>query len=232
MRGLRAPVRARHSELSIISSVDDSPGIVDTALIELALRAGARALNWDLTALGTRSTGASKYLSVFPGEHYKFLASLVDVLRPNVVVEIGTFTGLSALAIMSALPPDSRLITFDLVPWHEFPDTALRQSDFVDGRLEQRIGDLASSEYFARNRALLQAATLVFVDGPKDGRFEPRFTRLLIASARPQACFVVFDDIRLWNMLGFWRDLDIAKCDATSVGHWSGTGICWLPPAK
>jgi hypothetical protein len=36
---------------------------------------------------------------------------------------------------------------------------------------------------------------------------------------------VMFDDIRLWNMLPFWQEIDRPKLDLTSFGHWSGTGL-------
>jgi hypothetical protein len=36
---------------------------------------------------------------------------------------------------------------------------------------------------------------------------------------------VVFDDIKLMEMVQVWRDLPYPKLDATSFGHWSGTGF-------
>jgi len=167
---------------------------------------------------------------VHPGEHYRLLASLVEDLQPDLAVEIGTFTGLSALAILSTLPLRSRLLSYDIVPWNTVPEHALREGDFRDGRFEQRIGNLADPNYFHQNAVLLQSASFIFVDGPKDGEFEPKFFELLRALPRTQPCWLIFDDIRLWKMLGFWRNISLTKFDATSVGHWSGTGICLLTP--
>jgi len=42
---------------------------------------------------------------------------------------------------------------------------------------------------------------------------------------------VLFDDIRLWNMLDIWRSIDFPKLDLTSFGHWSGTGVVQWNPA-
>lgn len=39
------------------------------------------------------------------------------------------------------------------------------------------------------------------------------------------APIVMFDDIRLWNMLAIWWRLDRPKLDLTSFWHWSGTGL-------
>ena len=36
---------------------------------------------------------------------------------------------------------------------------------------------------------------------------------------------VVFDDIRVWNMLGVWPTIERPKLDLTSFGHYSGTGL-------
>lgn len=167
-------------------------------------------------------------MSVFPGEHYHLLAALVRCMKPSQVVEVGTFTGLSALAIMSELQPDARLITYDIIPWRQIPETALREADFVSGRLEQRIGDLANGRYFHENLDVLLGSQLIFVDGPKDGVFEPAFLKLITAARRRMPALLIFDDIRLWNMLGLWSELSLDKLDMTSFGHWSGTGLCWL----
>lgn len=232
LRALRNPIRARHSELSVISSLDDSPGAPSRELVEGAVLAGVNAFDIDLSRLHGRSASALASISVHPGEHYRLLASIVERLQPALVLEIGTFTGLSALAMMATLPSHSRLISYDIVPWERLPEPALRQADFADGRLEQRIGNLAQPEYFQQNSSLLREARIIFVDGPKDGNFEPQFFRFLITLPRKEPCWVIFDDIRLWAMLDFWRNIAITKFDATSVGHWSGTGICLLSPSS
>jgi predicted O-methyltransferase YrrM len=168
-------------------------------------------------------------MSVFPGEHYRLLASIVKMLQPEQVVEVGTYTGLSALAILTTLRTHGRLITYDLIPWNQINESALRPSDFADDRLEQRIGDLTDRVFFDRNRDVLSAATLFFLDGPKDGRFEPDLTELLASLVRVQSALIVFDDIRIWKMLSFWRGLELPKLDLTSFGHWLGTGLAQLP---
>jgi hypothetical protein len=58
-----------------------------------------------------------------------------------------------------------------------------------------------------------RAAQKVFMPAPVNVRFR-------------QTPIVVFDDIRVWNMLAIWHDLRWPKLDPTSFGHWSGTGIC------
>jgi predicted O-methyltransferase YrrM len=227
--GLHAyPVRARHSEVSILSSTDDAPGRPTRELLELALQAARGALDVDLSPFLSRSPNAARYLPLFPGEHYRLLASFVSCLQPKLVIEIGTFTGLSALAMLSTLPLGSRLITYDLLAWDAIRTTALRASDFAGGRLEQRIGNLADPAFFQTNSDQLLAADMVFLDGPKDGHFEAEFLSRLRSLDRPAATLVVLDDIRIWKMLAIWRELDAPKLDLTSFGHWTGTGLCLL----
>jgi len=48
----------------------------------------------------------------------RFLAMLVAMLRPQLVLEIGTFTGYSALSMAEALPPGGRIITCDISEEH------------------------------------------------------------------------------------------------------------------
>jgi predicted O-methyltransferase YrrM len=172
---------------------------------------------------------AKRYLPVFPGEHYRLLASLVQSLAPQAVIEIGTFTGLSALAMLATLPAGATITTYDVIPWQGISNSALRDSDFSGGRLEQRVGDLAEDDFFRANADVITNSQLIFVDGPKDAKFEPKFLRLLLAARRPQRAVLVFDDIRTWNMLNLWHSLELEKLDITSFGHWSGTGICLLP---
>lgn len=149
-------------------------------------------------------------------------------MKPTHVTEIGTFTGLSALTILSELAAGSKLTTYDIVPWNQIPETALRGDDFASGQLEQRIGDLANPQIYTKNVDVLLDSQLIFVDGPKDGVFEPAFVQLITNTPRTNPALLVFDDTRLWNMLGLWADLVLPKLDMTSFGHWSGTGFCWL----
>jgi caffeoyl-CoA O-methyltransferase len=45
-----------------------------------------------------------------------FLAALVRLTRAKRILELGTFTGYSSIAMASALPPDGRIITCDVDP--------------------------------------------------------------------------------------------------------------------
>jgi hypothetical protein len=139
------PLRARHVEYSAIVSLDDDPAKPSDRLIDIALRATHCAQSISMAAVVARMTQPPYYLDVWPGEHYRLLAGLVSVCQPQVIVEIGTSTGLSALAMRQFMASGARLITSDVVPWDKFPDTCLRAEDFEDGALVQRIGDVSDS---------------------------------------------------------------------------------------
>jgi predicted O-methyltransferase YrrM len=237
------PVRARHAEMSVIVSPDDDPGRPSRQLVTLALAAAQNALEVDLSGLKDRSPAAGRYINEYPGEHYRLLAGLVRLLSPRRVVEIGTYTGLSALAMLHELPADGRITTFDLWPWQKSLETrpfaarghepsALRAEDFSDGRLVQALGDLSKPDIFRRHESLLSEADLIFLDGPKDGSFESMFLQLLQPLPRSKPCLLVLDDIRILTMIRGWREIPLAKLDATSLGHWTGTGLAWLPASN
>jgi predicted O-methyltransferase YrrM len=224
-RLLPPPVRARHVEYSMIVSADDEPAQPSRRLIELAAKTVPAASEIQLIDISGRITAGVRYPDVWPGEHYRLLAALVQLLQPRLVVEIGTAQGLSALALKKFAPADGKVVSFDIMPWREIPETCLRQSDFDDGRLEHYVGDLSDPTVFSRHSSLLEQAEVIFVDAPKDGRFEPQFLKSLERLHFQSAMLLVLDDIRLWNMLATWRQLTRPKLDVTSFGHWSGTGL-------
>jgi predicted O-methyltransferase YrrM len=224
------PVRARHVEHSLIASLDDDPAKPSERLLDLALQASSRARSVSMSTVVERMTQPPYYPDVWPGEHYKLLTGLVAVCQPKVVIEIGTATGLSALAMKQSLPVGARVVTFDITPWDQFTDTVLRTADFADGSLSQIIGDVSDSGVMYQHEELFRAADIIFADGPKDGRFERVFLDRLMDLGLSRRPLLVLDDIRLWNMLAIWRDIRLPKLDVTSFGHWSGTGfVDWTP---
>jgi len=230
--GVLGPSRlaARHAEPSMIASADDEAR-PSPRLLALARDAAAAAEAIALEHLDERLPPGERWHRVWPGEHYRLLAGLVEVLRPRAVLEIGTATGLSALALLARLGADGQLVTFDLVPWREYPGTVLRDEDFEDGRLTQELDALSSGPAAEKHRPLLESADLIFVDAAKDGRQERAFLDRFERTSFRGDPVVVFDDIRQWKMLRTWREVARPKLDLTSFGHWSGTGLVDYAPA-
>lgn len=224
-----SPVVARDSYPSMVFSLYDQTPPPSPRLIEVTLTAVERIVRGevDLSDLAARPN-VPHWFSTWPGEFYHLLAALVQVLQPRQIVEVGTCTGLSALALGKYLPPGSAIATFDLWPWQAVMGTVLTEADFADGRLTQHLCNLANPASFERHREMLTSCDLFVVDGPKDNVFEYRFTehlRTLQPAGRP---LVLYDDIRLWSMLRFWRLLPLPKLDVTSFASWSGSGLAEL----
>jgi predicted O-methyltransferase YrrM len=221
-RGWLGPhrVNARHGEKSMIFSLDDDPATPSDRLLDVALEAIAAARRIDLSHLHERLSGPPYWPSVWPGEHYRLLAGLAQALNPSTIVEIGTATGLSALALKAGAPA-ATVATFDLVPWREYPGTVLREGDDII----QHVDDLSTREGVARHRDLMRDATLIFIDAAKDGEQERMFMERFEQIDFRESPILVFDDIRQWKMLAIWREIRRPKLDLTSFGHWSGTGL-------
>jgi hypothetical protein len=84
---------------------------------------------------------------------------------------------------------------------------------------------LSNPAAIPKHRPLLTEAALILIDAEKDGVMEQRFLDNFKSIAFHTNPFILFDDIRLWNMLKIWRNIVLPKLDLTSFGHWSGTGI-------
>lgn len=94
------------------------------------------------------------------------LRMLVQMIRPHTVLEIGTFTGYSALAMASALEPGAVLHTLEISDEQEvFTRPWIEQSPWAD-RVRFHIGD--ALELLADDHAgLAELFDLVFIDADK-----------------------------------------------------------------
>ncbi|MCQ9208095.1 MAG: methyltransferase [Omnitrophica bacterium] len=219
-----SPVQVRHAEYSMLFSADDDISQPSKYLISLALKAIGYAQELSLDEISPIEKHRSS-TNIWPGQHYKLLAGLVLALKPKIVIEIGTCRGLSALSMKKFLPQGSKIATFDIVNWKSLPATYLREDDFKDGRLVQYIDDLSEPSVFSKYRQLLEKANMIFIDAEKDGIMEQKFLDNFKSLSFKTKPVIIFDDIRLWNMLKIWRNISLPKLDLTSFGSWTGTGI-------
>ena len=222
-----APTEARDAYRSMIYTAHDLKPAPSRRLIDTALAAVREIVEGriDLGEVSKRA-GVPEWYGMWPGEHYKLLAALMRVVRPKTVVEIGTFSGLSALTMRSFMPEEGRLVTFDVVPWKQIGETVFAEKDFADGRLRQEIADLSNPAGLEKYRGLLESADFMLIDAPKDGVFEYRLIEQFQTMRFPKCPIILWDDTRLWSMLRFWRILPWPKLDVTSFGAWSGSGLC------
>lgn len=114
----------------------------------------------------TQAELASPQMQVGPVEG-AFLRLIVALHRPRTILEIGTYSGYSALAMASALAPDAELITCDIDP----VATAVARRYFAEAgladRIHLRLGPALDTirQLAAEGRRL----DLVFIDADKDG---------------------------------------------------------------
>ena len=167
----------------------------------------------------------SKYFNIFPGEHYKLLAGLIEYEKPKTLIDIGTSSGMSSRVMLDYSNINSEIITFDLIKWNKF-NSHLSKNDFKSRKFTQYLEDLSNYDIFKKHISLINKADLIFLDAPKDGIFEYLFIRNLIKSnLSVKKRFLILDDIKFLNMIKLWRSIKSPKFDLTSFGHASGTGI-------
>jgi predicted O-methyltransferase YrrM len=108
-------------------------------------------------------------------EQGQFMAMLVRLMNAQRILEIGTFTGYSALCMALALPPGGRIVTCDINPeW-----TAVARRYWTEAAVEDRI-TLRLGPAMATLEALLAAGEgerfdVAFIDADKEnysGYFE------------------------------------------------------------
>ena len=125
-------------------------------------------------------------------EQAAFMRMLTSVMGVRRAVEVGTFTGLSALSIARGLADGGRLTCFDIS--EQFTDVARRywKRAGVDDRIELRIGPAAER---LKELAAEPHLDLAFIDADKEGY--PTYWNELIPRIRPGGLILV--DNTLWS---------------------------------
>jgi caffeoyl-CoA O-methyltransferase len=96
----------------------------------------------------------------------RFLNMLVHLIGARTIVEVGTFTGMSALWLARGLPDDGRLICLDITDKYvETAREAWEQAGVID-RIEVRVGPAADSLAAMPTEPHID---LAFVDADKTG---------------------------------------------------------------
>jgi caffeoyl-CoA O-methyltransferase len=94
----------------------------------------------------------------------RLLRFLVRMVAPRLVVEIGTFTGYSALAMAGGLPEGARIVTCELSPERaDFARSWFERSPLGD-RIDLRVGPALDTV-----AALDGPFDFVFIDADKEG---------------------------------------------------------------
>ncbi len=120
----------------------------------------------------------------------RFLALISQMIQPRCILEIGTFTGYSALCLAEGLSTDGKLITIDInEEIASFAANYFAQSPFKN-RLDFRIGDAAEII-----PTLTETVDLAFIDADK-ARYQLYYD--LIMEKLRVGGYVMIDNV-LWD---------------------------------
>ncbi|MEO7195937.1 MAG: class I SAM-dependent methyltransferase [Pseudonocardiaceae bacterium] len=140
------------------------------------------------------ATLPDRIMQILP-EEAQFLALLVGLTNARRVLEIGTFTGYSTLAMARALPADGRVITCDIS--EEWTSIARRHwtAAGVTDRIDLRLGDAVTTLERLLAKDGPDRFDLVFIDADK--AHYPQYYELSLNLTRPGGLIVL--DNTLWS---------------------------------
>ena len=119
----------------------------------------------------------------------KVLRMLVQMIRPHRILEIGTYTGYSALCMASALAENARIVTYEINDeLEDFTRLRLERSPWahvIDFRIGNVLQDLPQEELF----------DLIFIDSNKRQYLD--YYELSLRHLRPGG--YIFADNTLWD---------------------------------
>lgn len=100
-------------------------------------------------------------------EQAQFLSLIVQLMGAKRILELGTFTGHSALAMAMALPDDGELVTCDMIK--DYTDIAERhwQEAGVDHKISLRIGPAPETVAALLEEGEAEKFDLIFIDANK-----------------------------------------------------------------
>ncbi|WP_328340174.1 O-methyltransferase [Micromonospora sp. NBC_00421] len=124
-------------------------------------------------------------------EQAAFLTFLTRLLGVRQAVEVGTFTGLSSLAIARGLPEDGKLTCFDISEEYTGIARSYWQRAGVADRVELRIGPAAER---LRELPYERHLDFAFIDADKTGY--PVYWAELVPRMRPGAVIAVDNTLR------------------------------------
>ena len=128
-------------------------------------------------------------------EQGQFMALLVQLSGSRLIVEVGTFTGYSALCMAQAMPEEGRLICCDIPG--EYNATAERywREAGLNARIEQRLAPALETLNALEGEGLAGQVDLIFIDADKANY--PAYFEQALRLVRPGG-LILFDNT-LWS---------------------------------
>lgn len=139
------------------------------------------------------------------------MALLIRLIGARRALEVGTFTGYSALAIAEALPPDGRLVTCDISEeWTAIARRYWREAE-LDGKIELRLGDARGTLAALREEAGDGSLDFAFIDADKAGY--DHYYEACLQLVRPGG-LILIDNV-LWS--GKVADPEVRDQDTVAI---------------
>jgi predicted O-methyltransferase YrrM len=139
------------------------------------------------------------------------MAMLVRLTGARRALEVGTFTGYSALAVAEALPPEGHLVTCDISEeWTAIARRYWREAE-LDGKIELRLGDARSTLAALRREAGDGSFDFAFIDADKSGY--DHYYEACLQLVRPGG-MILIDNV-LWS--GKVADPDVQDQDTVAI---------------
>lgn len=128
-------------------------------------------------------------------EQAQFMQLLIRLIRAKKVLELGTFTGYSALAMSLVLPDDGQLITCDIsAEWTKNVHQFWREAG-QDNKIKLRLGPALETLYALLNEGGEQQFDFIFIDADKTNYLN--YYELALKLIRPQG-LIAIDNV-LWD---------------------------------
>lgn len=156
--------------------------------------------------------------------YYQWATSMVDVLKPKQVVELGGAMGVWSLCVLHTLPTDCHLYSITLEEHGlEFAYIKEKYSNFTP-----IVGDDLDMSHW--KGIDLHKTDLWFFDALHTEK-HLRAELDLYSPYFKEGTIVLFDDVRMDELWPVWKDIKKGKYgltdyyEATSPLHWTGYGI-------
>jgi hypothetical protein len=146
-------------------------------------------------------------------EHYRLLSHISETNNKTYFLDVGTFKGLSALAL--AKNKSNFVYSFNLTPQLDL-EKLPKNVEFI-------IGNIIDGNY----KKMILKCKYILLDTQHTGEFEIEFYNYL--KDIKYNGYLILDDIKLnKEMIDFWNLIDLPKKDISFLGHSTGTGVVFF----
>jgi predicted O-methyltransferase YrrM len=188
---------------------------LDDRLYDYLIRESVR--EPDLLAELRRETSALPMARMQIGpEQGQFMALLIQIMGAKNCLEVGTFTGYSALVCALALPEDGRLITLDVSEeWTRIATRFWARSD-AGHRIDLRMGPAVASMQRLLNDGEADGFDFLFIDADKTGYAD--YYELGLKLVRPGGV-IAFDNVLWGGSVADPSDEDVDTLALRALNH-------------